>query len=360
MNPAVLTPACTSESSTAHPEWYVAAMERLIEVVQELSLARDMPAIQRIVRAAARELTGADGATFVLRDGGRCFSTVEDAIAPLWKGRCYPMEVCISGWVMENRRAAVVEDIYEDPRIPADTYRPTIVRSLAMVPIRTFDPIGTIGNYWARAHSPTEAQVHLLQALADSTAMAMESVRVLSELEEHVKQRTRDLEAANEEIRQLSLIDELTGLHNRRGFFVLAQQARKAAVRLRSQVFLLFVDADGLKRVNDGLGHQAGDDLLRNLARVLKSTFRKSDIVARLGGDEFCVFGMHDEGAAEAAKARLDQNIAAFNVSHSGPYPLAASAGIWPFPPDDSCSLEDVVARADKAMYAEKSARRLR
>jgi serine/threonine protein kinase len=171
--------------------------EGLVEVVQRLSLARDLPTVQEIVRRAARGLTGADGATFVLRDGDRCFYADEDAIAPLWKGQRFPMSACISGWSMLNRRPAVIEDIYADDRIPHDAYRPTFVKSLVMVPIRTLDPIGAIGNYWAASHQPTEAEVKLLQALADTTAVALENVRVFTELEERVKVRTAELEDTN-------------------------------------------------------------------------------------------------------------------------------------------------------------------
>jgi hypothetical protein len=172
----------------------------LVEVVQRLSLARDVPAIQDVVRRAARRLTGADGATFVLRDGDRCYYADEDAIAPLWKGQRFPMSACISGWAMLNRRAAVIPDIYADDRIPHDAYRPTFVKSLVMVPIRTLDPVGAIGNYWARPHNPTPEEVALLQALADTTAVAMENVRVLAELEDRVRARTAELEAANRQL----------------------------------------------------------------------------------------------------------------------------------------------------------------
>jgi GAF domain-containing protein len=154
-----------------------------VGTIQELSLARSVPEIQAIVRTAARRLTGADGATFVLRDGTLCHYADEDAIAPLWKGQRFPMSACISGWAMMNRRSAVIGDIYADDRIPHDAYRPTFVKSLAMVPIRTLDPIGAIGNYWARRHAPTADEVEVLQALADSTAVAMENVRAYEELD---------------------------------------------------------------------------------------------------------------------------------------------------------------------------------
>jgi response regulator RpfG family c-di-GMP phosphodiesterase len=155
----------------------------LIETIQQLSLARSVAAIQAIVRHTARRLTGADGATFVLRDGDLCHYADEDAIAPLWKGQRFPMSACISGWVMLNRQPAMIPDIYADDRIPADAYRPTFVKSLLMVPIRQMNPLGAIGNYWADPHEPSEREALLLQALADSTAVAMENVRMLDELE---------------------------------------------------------------------------------------------------------------------------------------------------------------------------------
>src|SRR3954465_15222457 len=94
----------------------------LVEAVQRLSLARDLATVQDIVRRAARSLTGADGATFVLRDGDRCHYADEDAIAPLWKGQRSPREASVRGGWMIHPRPAVIEDIYADDRIPHDAY----------------------------------------------------------------------------------------------------------------------------------------------------------------------------------------------------------------------------------------------
>lgn len=180
------------------------AMERLISVIQELSLARNLETIMEIVRHAARDLTGADGATFVLKDGDFCYYAEESAISPLWKGKRFPINACVSGWAMLNKQQAVIEDIYSDPRIPADAYRPTFVKSLAMVPIRTRAPIGAIGNYWANRRQPTFEEVRLLQALADSTSVAMENVQVYGELEQRVIERTKQLEFVNKELESFS------------------------------------------------------------------------------------------------------------------------------------------------------------
>lgn len=178
--------------------------EKLINAVLELSLARNLAAVMEIVRRAARDLTGADGATFVLRERDCCYYAEENAIAPLWKGRRFPMTACISGWAMMNRQSAVIEDIYADSRIPVDAYRPTFVKSLAMVPIRTQDPVGAIGNYWATPHKATAEEVRLLQALADSTSIALENIQLYNELELRVKERTEQLETANSELEAFS------------------------------------------------------------------------------------------------------------------------------------------------------------
>src|SRR5262245_891516 len=179
-------------------------MHRLVRAIQELSLARDLPTIAAVIRRTARELTGADGATFVLRDGDYCHYMDEEAIAPLWKGQRFPLERCISVWAILHRQPAVIPDIYQDPRVPTDAYRPTFVKSLVMVPIRSEAPVGAIGNYWAYHRSPTPEELELLQALADTTSVAMENVQVYSELEAHVRRRTVQLEAANQELEAFS------------------------------------------------------------------------------------------------------------------------------------------------------------
>ncbi|MCA1745176.1 MAG: GAF domain-containing sensor histidine kinase [Bacteroidales bacterium] len=191
------------------------SMERLVNTVQELSLATNIDSVMKIVRTVARELSGADGATFVLRDDNMCFYADEDAISPLWKGSRFPMKICISGWVMLNKQPVVIPDIYSDERIPADAYRPTFVKSLAMVPIRTKDPIGAIGNYWANHHLPTEEEVGLLQALADITAVSIENINIRSKLEDKLTEREQMLLQLEKQKAQLEEFTQIIS-HNLR------------------------------------------------------------------------------------------------------------------------------------------------
>lgn len=173
----------------------------LIRAIQRLSACREPSGVMTVLREAARSLSGADGVTVVLRDGDLCHYVDEDAIAPLWKGRRFPMRSCISGWCMLNRRQVVIEDIYADPRIPHDAYRPTFVKSLAMVPIRSEDPIGAIGAYWAEPHRATEEEIQVLQALGDSASVALDNVQLIERLKETNRRRDEFLSMLAHELR---------------------------------------------------------------------------------------------------------------------------------------------------------------
>ena len=120
-----------------------------------------------LVRNAARQLMRADGVTFVVRDGNQCAYMEEDAVGPLWKGQRFPLEKCVSGWVMLHGESAVIPDIYDDPRVLVEAYRPTFVKSMAMIPIGT-PPVAAIGVYWQTPHVASESQLETLAALADS------------------------------------------------------------------------------------------------------------------------------------------------------------------------------------------------
>jgi PAS domain S-box-containing protein len=166
----------------------VQTMELLLETIKSLSLANDMQTITAIVKKAVRKINNADGATFVLKENDYCHYVDEDAISPLWKGKKFAMDNCISGWVMRNRMPAIIPDIYEDNRIPHDIYRETFIKSMAMVPVRSEDPLGAIGVYWSSGFTPNEEGLELLQSVADSTAIAIEKINVLQKYQNTIKE----------------------------------------------------------------------------------------------------------------------------------------------------------------------------
>jgi len=164
-------------------------------------------------------------------------------------------------------------------------------------------------------------------------------------------------------LRNQLLKDELTCLYNRRGFLTLADHTAKVARRLRRAAQLVFLDLDGLKHINDTLGHQEGDAALQEFGAILTQSFRASDIIARLGGDEFAVLMVSEGNAAEAAEcvegavtARLQEMLEHANATRQRPYRLSASLGIIEFDPDRA--LDAQLAEADAVMYAQKRLRK--
>ncbi|MEH2191465.1 MAG: hybrid sensor histidine kinase/response regulator [Nostoc sp.] len=171
-----------SQEQNSHQSYSISSYNRLLVVVKDLACVRTIEEIIEIVRLAARDLTNADGVTFVLRDGECCHYVDENAIGPLWKGMRFPLKSCISGWAMLNKQAAVIEDIYQDARIPLDAYKVTFVKSLVMVPIRIADPLGAIGAYWSTPHLATPEEIELLEILTDITAVAIANVQLFQKL----------------------------------------------------------------------------------------------------------------------------------------------------------------------------------
>ena len=161
-----------------------------------------------------------------------------------------------------------------------------------------------------------------------------------------------------EEIRELSLRDPLTGLYNRRGFFAIAEREIKTANRARKKMHLTFIDCDGLKWINDNLGHEEGDRVLMATAEILVRTFRESDVIARVGGDEFAVLSVYTTDTdQDAFSRRLQQHIAEYNESGPRRYKLDMSWGTCVYDPEFPIYFDELMAAADKLMYANKKAK---
>jgi diguanylate cyclase (GGDEF)-like protein len=168
-----------------------------------------------------------------------------------------------------------------------------------------------------------------------------------------------DRKRMEDEIRALSITDQLTGLFNRRGFLALAEQQLKIADRTKKEHLLFYIDLDGMKWINDNLGHKEGDNALIELTAVLKETFRLSDIIARMGGDEFAVLAIDiPEGNVDIHMARLQDQIDMHNGRENRQYKLSISVGCSCYDPANSCTIDELMASADEQMYSEKKRKR--
>jgi diguanylate cyclase (GGDEF)-like protein len=156
-------------------------------------------------------------------------------------------------------------------------------------------------------------------------------------------------------LQRLSHRDDLTGLHNRRGFMLQAEQLTRVARRQRAPFLLLFMDLDQLKVINDTFGHAEGNRALVEAADVLRRCFRQSDLLARFGGDEFAALAISSGDADDAVmRARLTGALDAVNVKPDRDYPLSFSVGILTCGPAEEAHIEELLERADKMMYREK------
>ena len=162
-----------------------------------------------------------------------------------------------------------------------------------------------------------------------------------------------------EKLRGMTLIDELTGLYNRRGFFALAEQQWKLSERTGRNFLLVFADLDDLKRINDTFGHTVGDQALFEAAAVLRHTFRGTDVVARIGGDEFAALVLESEpDTAPGVLQRLDDNIRQANAEATLPFALSMSFGLAHLDASDPKPIGELLSLADARMYENKRSKR--
>ncbi len=168
-------------------------LNRLTVIIKELSSVRTLENIISIIKQSSRNLIGADGFAFILRENDQCHYIEEDAIEPLWKGKKFPVTGCLSGWVMLNKQIAIIEDVTTNPRTPAEVYSNTFIKSLVIVPVNMQEPLAALGFYWSWKYKPTEQETELITTLADATARAMENVKLYNELEKIVLERTNEL-----------------------------------------------------------------------------------------------------------------------------------------------------------------------
>ena len=210
--------------------------------------------------------------------------------------------------------------------------------------IRT-EVVAVLEFYSEQSMPPDPALLEVMGHVGVQLGRVLERDRTRLLLEEHAQR-----------LSALSLRDELTGLYNRRGFMELARQQIRFVERNKRPVALIFVDLDGMKTINDNLGHEQGDRAIQETAQLLKKTFRASDIIARLGGDEFVVLTIDtDAERADAVRQRTRAAVDDWNAQGVAPFQLSLSLGTAQH--ENGETIEDLLTRADAEMYQQKRAR---
>ena len=211
------------------------------------------------------------------------------------------------------------------------------------------------GRDYPRAVLAAGGKIKYYDGILVSISHEKESDEKLGKALKKLGRSNREKKDMIRQLKSLSLTDDLTKLHNRRGFLMATGALLELARRNKTKSSLLFMDLDNLKKINDTHGHRAGDLALFKLADILTRTFRQSDIIGRMGGDEFAVFSIDSspEGM-NAVLRRLDAHLEEFNAAGGCSFQLSISTGVSRFEPESPCDMDELILRADKQMYEQK------
>ncbi len=250
------------------------------------------------------------------------------------------------GAVLETGRSLSMPSL--DGFCRAETARGVGIKSGFALPVLVGSEVVAVLEFYSSSDEPPDANA--LEVLGN---VGTQIGRVIE------RERAREaLEAHAAAVRSMSARDELTGLYNRRGFLEVAAQQLELAQRNNSPAVLFFADLNGMKPINDELGHEEGDRALVDMANVWRKVFRTSDVVARLGGDEFVLFAVGVDAAASVElHARVLREVEAFNALASRAYRLSVSIGAALHDPAEPRSLDALISVADAAMYSHKKRR---
>lgn len=239
---------------------------------------------------------------------------------------------------------------------------------------------GYIGRLYNEFHSPEETKLfiekadkvfnrgesvyHEYQSLRDGryfllTLSPAQIVDGIIKAITVISKEITDYKKMQDQLRELSLTDQLTCIYNRRGLFTLVDRMLKQAKRQKKGIFMLYADIDNLKEINDTFGHKEGDAALIETANILKTNYRESDIIARIGGDEFVVIPVGTAGDdIEKIVDRLEKSLEIYNSERKHDYRLSLSIGVTYYDPENPCSIEELLIQADELMYKHKKIKR--
>lgn len=259
------------------------------------------------------------------------------------------LSFCAHAICNSSNQPLIVENVLDDERFasnPLVTGEPKI-RFYAGIPLVTPNNY-SIGTLCVLDHQPRELSPQQLEALE---ALARQ---VTSKLE--LRWKSNQLRKVNKNLQALAITDEMTGLHNRRGFLIHAKQQLKLFRSRQTEkwLWLIIADMDNLKQINDNFGHREGSLAIIRTASILKKTFRDADIIARLGGDEFAVLIINADESGEKIAERLQEKFDKYNAQSAKPFNTDISFGLAPIKFGETNTIEEIMHEADKLMYKSK------
>ena len=202
---------------------------------------------------------------------------------------------------------------------------------------------------------------YYISSLSAQLCAAMKILRLIQDKENirlELEQTLNQIKEKNLQLDTISKIDELTTVYNRRGFFAQASNIVCSPINEGRDALIVFADLDSLKTINDRFSHEDGDFAIRNAARILKDSFRSSDIIGRIGGDEFSVLAMVEHASSEdimeIVRSRILTATESFNETHDKPYIVHMSVGMYAFKCGHDVELSKILAQADNVLYEEK------
>lgn len=322
---------------------------QLLEVIRtQTAIAKagmDLGTVMELVAERSQYLTEADGAVVELAEGDEMVYRAASGMAAPQLGLRIGAQGSLSGLCVQERQILTCDDSESDPRVDREASRRVGLRSMVVVPLNYLDvTVGVIKVVSRNPNAFDTTTVQVLNLMSELVAAAM-------------------FHAARFETSELyhrATHDSLTGLANRALYYDRLRQALALARRHNERLAVMYIDMDGLKPINDQIGHHAGDAALKEIARRLSAARRESDTVARIGGDEFALIlpRVPDQSAvvdyAQQLCARVEGPVWAFE---NRPLALKASIGHAVFP-DDGTEMDVLLQQADQAMYQSKRCRK--
>ncbi|BAL25005.1 diguanylate cyclase [Azoarcus sp. KH32C] len=344
-------------------------LRRLLALARDFLQASDLSNVLEMAGQAVSELLHSDGSLLLVLDGK------EEYVSEFGNRKGFGPVPDRSELLKHARRAITDRTPILLPEVAPnsglrDGDLPSFgIASLIAYPFPPGKPLGALVSVWYRqGHRKELAQlIPILRLLGEITGAALGNVGFRQSLEDRIVAKTEELAEAErmhavelvrrdsieEDIHRLAVTDVMTGLLNRRGFFLHAERSIKLARRQQVQSALIFIDIDRLKTVNDAHGHDVGDDLIKDTGQILQHCFRDADVVARIGGDEFAVFTI-DTAQADVLRTRIQEGRADFVARGDRAYPISFSIGIVQCDPMCDLSLTEYLRQADQLMYEQK------